>query len=314
MKNIKHLTQHEILAFANDSLAQCEANEIGRHLLQCERCRKLLPLPSVEQFWAAITTEIEPDYEPLIEKSKLNMVSTVSTVSSFLKLQSGLLWGGATLMILLSFSVLLWLSLVERNKEVAQIYESDSSSKINFPLPLPNPTNEKPSSSTNSNRVVVNPTPKIVKTEVPKQKIVENTSPRNLNKPNLIPQNVKIAATRGVSSKCAENNSIELEFLANKENFVFKWKAIPKAVKYHLYISDDEEILIDEFETESETTFTLKKALDPLKTYKWKIIVTLENGNKVIGESQKFTTKNFQTHQIKSEKRNNSDVRCPANQ
>ncbi len=101
--------------------------------------------------------------------------------------------------------------------------------------------------------------------------------------------------------------------LLSKENFVFKWKKIPKAAKYHLYISDDEEILIDEYETEAETIFVLKKQLDPLKTYKWKIIITLENGQTLPGPSNKFTVKDFQTKQMKPEKKQNSKIRCSTN-
>ncbi|NJM52122.1 MAG: hypothetical protein HC846_01255 [Blastocatellia bacterium] len=84
-------------------------------------------------------------------------------------------------------------------------------------------------------------------------------------------------------------------------------------MKYHLYISDDDEILIDEYETETETTFVLNKKLDQLKTYKWKIIITLENGQTIPGPSNKFTVKDFQTKQMKSEKTRNTDVRCSAN-
>lgn len=312
MKNFKHLIQQEILAFAKDSLPQREANEIGKHLLQCEICRKLLPLPSVEQFWAAITTEIEPKNEPLTEKSKLNLVSIFSAFSSFLKLQSGLLWGGAVLLIIFSFSFLVWLNVADSSREVVQKFDNESGSELHFPILTLTPTNENPASSANSNRAIVNPTPKISKREV-KPKIVQPNSRQDFIKPNLREKKENISAIRGGSANCNEEKNIALEFSGGKDNFVFKWKKVPKAVKYHLYISDDEEILIDEFETASETSFVLKKALDPLKTYKWKLIVTLENGNKVIGASQKFTIKNFQINQMKPEKRNNSEVRCSAN-
>ena len=308
MKNIKHLTQPEILAFAKDSLPQGEANEIGRHLLQCEMCRKLLPLPSVEQFWAAITKEIEPDYEPMTGKPKLNMVSTVSSISSFLKLQSGLLWGSALLIIIFSFSFLIWLSVADSSREIAGKLENGAGSELNSPIPEETPTNKN---SANSNQVVVNPSPKITKPKLPKQKIGQSISSQNLIKSNLKQREV-VSAARGIASNCQEEKNIALEFTTSKENFVFKWKKVPKAVKYHLYISDDDEILIDEYETSNETTFVLKKPLDPLKNYQWKIIVTLENGNKVIGSSQKFTVKNFQTYQIKPEKRRDSESRCPA--
>lgn len=79
---------------------------------------------------------------------------------------------------------------------------------------------------------------------------------------------------------------------------------------FRVYISDDEEILIDEFETEQETSFVLKEKLDPTKTYKWKIIVTLENGQTMVGAAQKFTVKDFQTNKIKPDNKKGADIRC----
>ena len=173
---------------------------------------------------------------------------------------------------------------------------------------------DNPASSTNSNRVAVAvPTPKNLKLDSPKPKISQNNPGQDSKKPSLKQTNETVSATRGVSAKCGENQPIRIEFSADKENFVFKWKAVPKAAKYHLYISDDEEILIDEFETQNETSFVLKKTLDPAKTYKWKIIVTLENGQQVVGDSQKFTMKDFQINQKKSEMKRSSETRCSAN-
>ena len=315
MINFKHLTKAELAAYSQGTPEMGESHEFGRHLLNCAECRRLMPMPSVDRFWTAVMTdsEIKDATKKSEEDAKLSLVSILSAFSSFLKLQSGLVWGGAALAILLSFSFLVWLSVADSSREVVQTFENDSGSELNFPLPIVTPTNEKPVSSSNSNRAVVNPTPKISKTEVPQQKIIDNSSRQNFNRTNLNSQKETVVATRGVSAKCSENNSIELEFLVSKENFVFKWKAIPKATKYHLYISDDEEILIDEYETETETTFILKKQLDPLKTYKWKIIVTLENGQQIVGNSQKFTMKNFQLNQKKIETKRSSETRCSAN-
>lgn len=307
MINFKHLTKAELAAYSLGTLDTGKSHKIGRHLLTCAECRRLMPMPSVERFWTAIMTDSEIKEATVKDESE----NFLSSIYSFLKLQSGLLWGGASLVIILSFSFLLWLSLSNSGRELVQNYENDS--ELKFPLPMLTPTNEKQISSTNSNRAVISSTPRISKTEVPKQKTIENISRQDFNKPILKQQDNKIVATRGVSAKCSENNSIEIEFVTSNENFVFKWKAVPKATKYHLYISDDEEILIDEFETPNETTFVLKKSLDPLKTYKWKIIVTLEDGQQVIGDSQKFTMKDFQTKQKKIETKRSSETRCSAN-
>lgn len=313
MTDIKHLTQNQLIAYHNGSLEKHESHNIGKHLLMCAECRKMLPLPSVERFWSAIMTDTEIIAALAKEEAKFSFVSILSAFSSFLKLQSGLLWGGAALIIIFSFSVLLWLNVADSSREVVQTFDNELNSKLNFPLPTETPTNGDTTFSMNSNRTVVNPTPKLSKTEVPKQKTVQNNSRQDFNKADLKQQKENISATRGISTKCSENKTIEVEFSADKESLVFKWKAVPKATKYHLYISDDEEILIDEYETEAETTFVLKKPLNPLKTYKWKIIVTLENGQQVVGDSQKFTMKDFQTNQKKIETKRSSETRCSAN-
>jgi len=309
MTNFKHLTQIELVAYHSDSLAKDERHEIGKHLLHCAECRKLLPMPSVERFWAAIMTDSEIQDAPQKEDTE----NFLSALTSFLKLQSGLLWGGAALLIIFCFSFLLWLGSAESSREVVQTFDNELSSELNFPSAVQTPIKENLTSSADSNRPVV-PTPQKLKLDSPKPKITQNNLSQDFKKPSLKqPPGETISATRGSSAKCSENREVEIELSLSKENLVFKWKKVPKAVKYHLYISDDEEILIDEYETETETTFVLNKKLDPLKTYKWKIIVTLENGQTIPGPSNKFTVKDFQTKQMKSEKTRNADVRCSAN-
>ena len=207
---------------------------------------------------------------------------------------------------------MIWLSVANSNREVAGVINNEGTSEGKPLLPASTPAVKFPT-PLDSKRVVITPTSKQPKMDAPKQmpprnNVFQKSERKELNKKD------QISEIRGVSTNCNEDKGVELEFSTNKENFVFKWKKVPKAVKYHLYISDDDEILIDEYETEAETTFILKKLLDPLKSYKWKIIVTLENGKTIIGTSQKFTIKNFQNYQVKSEKQKNSDVRCQANQ
>lgn len=312
MTNFKHLTQIELLAYHNDTLEKAERQKVKKHLLNCADCRKQLPLPSVEQFWAAIMTNSDTIEAPVKVKTEVSQISIFARFSSFLKLQSGLLWGSALLIIIFSFSFLLWLSVADSSRIVVQKFENESGSELKSPTPTVTSTNGNPASSANSNQVVVNPTPKISKRE-DKPKILQNNSRRELNKPNLKEKKENISTVRGSSTYCNEEENIALEFVANKENFVFKWKKVPNAVKYHLYISDDDEILIDEFETEKETTFILKKSLDPLKSYKWKIIVTLENGKTLVSSSQKFKVNNFQKTPLRFNEKKTTNGRCLAN-
>lgn len=311
MKNSQHLRKNQILAYADNSLPEVDSKEIGRHLLNCEICRKSLPIPTVEQFWSAIMTDSEGD-DKSANKKNVEVSSIISGFSSSVNFNSNLIWSGATLIILISFSFLIWFSVSNSYREVAGVINNEvtleekpllpaSTSAVKVPTPL------------DSNRVVIAPTSKQPKTDAPKQmpprnNVIQKSEIKELNKKD------KISEIRGVSTNCNEDKGVELEFSTNKENFVFKWKKVPNAAKYHLYISDDQEILIDEYETERETTFILKKPLDPLKSYKWKIIVTLENGKTLLSSSQKFTIKNFQNFQVKSQKQKKSDVRCQTNQ
>ena len=59
MQNQNHLTPKQILGYANDSLNKEEKNNVGRHLLLCDECLKLLPPPTKEQLLKAIFGEEE---------------------------------------------------------------------------------------------------------------------------------------------------------------------------------------------------------------------------------------------------------------
>ena len=309
MTNFKHLTATELSAYSLGSLEKNESQKLGRHLLNCAECRKLLPMPSAERFWAIVMTDDDIKDAPEKEESE----NFLSSLSSLLKFEFGLIWGGAALIIIFSFSFLLWLGMADSSSEVAKNFDNESGSELNFSVLEQTPVRENSTSSPNSNRAVAIPIPKNLKLDSPKPKISQNIINRDFNKPNLEQPREKFAATRGVSAKCVENKTIEVEFSEDKESFVFRWKAVPKATKYHLYISDDEEILIDEFETDAQTSFVLQKPLDPQKTYKWKIIVTLENGQTVVSDSQKFTIKDFQINQKKIAPKKNSETRCSEN-
>jgi hypothetical protein len=309
MTNIKHLTNNQLTAYYDGMLDEHESHTVGKHLLKCHECRKRLPLLSVEKFLSALLTDDESDEKPIDEKSRFSFLSGNTT---FWNLNSSLAFGCAAMVLLSSISIFIWLNNSNPPMDVVQSFEvnNDFITKPEFPVANQTPTNIYQDNSSNTKRVESAPFQKKQNENLTKLPITQNNVSRDLEKktPTEKPNKV-FSATRGVSSKCSENREVEIELSTSKENLVFKWKKVPKAVKYHLYISDDEEILIDEFETETETTFVLKMPLDPLKTYKWKIIITLENGQTLPGPSNKFTVKDFQTKQSKPEKKN-SDNRC----
>jgi len=123
-----------------------------------------------------------------------------------------------------------------------------------------------------------------------------------------------ISPTRGSIAPCAVGRTIEMELGSQKTDLILRWKRVPKAAKYHLYVSDDDEILVDEFETDQDTSYVLKKPLDPSRAYKWKIVITLENGQKLYADAQKFTAKDFVSSFSGYKTKARSNTRCLANE
>lgn len=311
MNALKHLTRDEVLAFADDLLPAQQLYEIGRHLIECEGCRRFLPSPTVEQFRSAIMTE----WQPIEITADLNpTVSVSSKFSSIWKLPSVWAFGGSALVIAGIFIFLLMPGTKSSSDEIVRHLENEPKAELNFPAPLKTSGIDVPVTSADSNKT----SPRVAETigsksGLPASKSLPKSDRNQKFERKGNETRGQISAIRGAGGNCSGDNSVALEFSSELENFVFKWKKVPKAVKYHLYISDDDEILIDEYETTQETSFVLRKPLDPAKTYKWKIIITLENGQTVVGPSSKFTLRNFQTSRLKSEKKRNAAIRCPAN-
>lgn len=311
MKDSRHLTKEEILAYADDLLPHQELYKIGRHLIECADCRRQLPPPTIEQFRSAIMTEWEPN-ENLADVSSGRDVA--SSFSSIWKLPSVWALGGAALIVLVIFTLLFLPGTKNSSGEIVRSIDHETKTELNLPAPVKAPDIDNPFSSGNPNKTSppaadarasktdltpAKSLPKKERTQEPERKGGQNRG--------------QISSTRGAVADCSEEKNLDLEYSAEKEDLVFKWKKVPKAAKYHLYISDDDEILIDEFETSGETSFVLRKPLDPEKTYKWKIIITLENGETVVGPSSKFTVKDFQSSRLKPEKNKTVGIRCPAN-
>jgi hypothetical protein len=320
MNRSEHLTENQLNAyFGNSALAQEAKHEIGRHLLQCDFCLKRLPQPTAEHFWTALmTNENADDYVDERESltARLRLVVQKLTHPKVFALSASIL------AVVLFFLAFIWWGGVkssEMEKEVAVNFETKELQPVfnktadeNINLQHEFPRGENSQSSPVSNRIVSRRETLEAKSIRPKQntKIASSNDFKAKTQENM-PQKENIVLTRGgESQKCGEQSMIDFAAEKSDENVVLKWKRVPNAAKYHLYVSDDEEILIDEFESAEATSYVLKKPLDLLTTYKWKIVVTLENGETVIGDSQKFTVKDLKSDQKKSKKKEKSDIRC----
>ena len=314
MKMIEHLTEEQITGYDKRTLDYAEDAVVGSHILSCAECREKVPLPSVEMFWQAIMTdEINED---AIETEKLPVFSALASVWRF---HSKMLLTGGTAAVLVLLSALTWINFTGSDNELAVNHMIDNKLAATSAVSSEktNSVDENSQESINfANRPETRPIEvKGLKKGAEKSASRVNTNQKRINEKNglFAGQKIEISQSRGnegTGVRCGEEGGMKIELSAKEEKVVFRWKKIPDAAKYHLYISDENEILIDEYETPDETSFVLKKQLDPLKTYRWSIIITLENGKKIAGPSSKFTVKDFQKGQIKAGRQQSSASRC----
>jgi HAMP domain-containing protein len=324
MNRSEHLTDNQLNAYFGDSTFDREAkHKIGQHLLQCDDCLKRLPQPTPAHFWKALMTD--ENSEDAVDERESFAVRLRHIIQKLTQPKIFAL-SAAGLLIVLFFSAFIWLNAAkssEVEKEVAQnietkepqiIFNNAGEEKINLPsvIPTAKSDNSSPSAST---RIVPDrdlPTAKEIKPKSNSKTASSNDF--SVKKQGNLLQKENIALTRGgATPKCGAPTAINLAVETSGEKVVLKWIKVPNAAKYHLYVSDDEEILIDEYETTEGTSYALTKPIDPAKTYQWKVVITLENGNTVIGDSQKFTVKEIQQNLKKSEKNKKFFVRCTAN-
>ena len=317
-----HLNEKQLSGYFGNALEKTKKHEIGRHLLQCDFCLNRLPKPSPEQFWAALMTENDVNNQA---GEKTETPLRLGFFTGFLTQPKILAWSAGGMVIALIFITLMWFGNAKssyEDTEVAQVFDSEISElKQNEvieedipPVVLTSKPNERTSSPESSSAVVFSKPSKPDLQKREQNLSTENNLSRPSKKTVQGEKSANISLTRGVSSKCSEGDAVEMQVGSDSDNAViFKWTKIPNAVKYHLYISDDDEILLDEYETNQETEYVLRKTLDPSKTYKWKVVITLENGELKAGNSQKFTAKDVSQNQKRSYEKKKSGKRCSEN-
>lgn len=319
MNPSEHLTDLQIAAFSARTLSECESHEVGRHLLGCVNCRGLLPLPNPEQLWTAVLSEQDP------ERSKYDRptASIQSYFQEFIELASKpstLVWSSGSLVVILGLSLLILMAVSRESSVEGDIVKSI---EIEGPLFGPNHQNEEPrivlphhsesddGQSQPPARISANG--ELTERGNPRPKQDPKTGP---NSGKMVPRgvNANISSTRGTVSECGAQRTFEIQLGSEEGELVLRWGSVPNAAKYHIYVSDDDQILLDEFETETGTSYTLKKMLDPNKAYRLKIVITLGNGQTLSVDALKFSAGDFQSNQKVRKSNARSERRCLANQ
>lgn len=323
MNKSEHLTDHQLTDYFGNSALEREAkHRIGRHLLLCDFCLKRMPQPTSEQFWAALMTDESEEDLPI---DKATLAKKLGFLTESLKQPKVLLGSASALIIVLIFSAFIWLNaakLSDMEREVAENFETtqtvfnrDADKKTNFPAKLPNDENSNRSTAASTHPTSEKNLPTANNNSLKQDLRIGIRNNPNTKIEAKLPKDryARVSTTRGgggVLPKCSDQPLLELTAGKSNEAVVLKWKKIQGAAKYHLYVSDDEEILIDEFETETETSYVVSKPLDATKIYNLKMVVIYEDGKSVIGDSRKFTIKNLQSGGQLRERKEKSVIRC----
>lgn len=315
MKTSDHVTRNQIEAFGAGALAASDSRVIGGHLIRCVECRGLLPLPNATRVWTAITSETDFSEAKRDKNPSSAERAFGGAFAGLFGRRNRLAWAGGMLAVVVSLATLLIFSVSsERNVET----DVARSFQVENPIPPPNqdfasgidagvPSDPKSDSGVKSPNSDRTDRGSVDERRRRAPAIPTDNQPVSRNRRN-------ISATRGAIAPCTLGKTIDVELGSNKTDLVLKWKPVPKAAKYHLYVSDDSEILIDEFETDVATSYVLKKQLDPAKAYKWKIVITLESGQKLYVDAQKFSAKDFQSSLSGYKRKARSNTRCLSNE
>jgi len=313
MKTSEHITSNQIAAFSAGSLAASDSRTVGGHLIRCGECRSLLPIPDPTQVWTAINSEHDFDELPGTRRlPSLKQPYSLTVVGLFGK-RNRLAWAGGMLAIVVGLTALFFFSSKQsKETEVARSFEPENPVSTSNHVQA-NETNTAVTSSAGSDSDVreKRSISKDRESPKPRRNVHSRTAATDIRATSRAGRN--IVSTRGATEPCGVGGAIEVELGSNKSDILLRWKPVPKAAKYHLYVSDDNEILVDEFETDRATSYVLKKPLDPTKSYNWKIMITLESGQKLYAEARKFSAKDFQSYFSGNKSKARSNTRCLAN-
>ncbi len=286
--------------FREDSFSS-RSIEIGRHLLACKECRAKLPSVKSQEFRDCVLGA---------DGSRLNESENRSRFFNF----PGLSF--ARVAAFTGFAILL----------LAGIYSFGVQQSITSVPTVARIENDRATSGLNaaSNNVAEQATHE--KEQVPVKSVdgrnkdlrqkPSSTRPeqRKALRGNTSENWIQNAETRGSENPCSGGTTINLESKSDGKEVFLKWNSVKGVETYDVYISDLDENLVEHFESKSQTFYRSMVKLDPSKSYRWKLIVTLKNGNKIVGPPQALTSGSSAEESKKSgateKQRGSFELRC----
>jgi hypothetical protein len=325
MNVVEHLTKNQLAGYSTGTLSETEARAAGRHLLQCEACRKLMPMPSPERFMSVLMTEndlVAAGTTTTTAAAEKTVASTRRSLSAYFAVfnsPAGFAWSaGGALVLILTVTAFLWIYADRQqttsggdNGEIAQINPAERE-VINPPVFIPSPVSigssnlgigDHPSKSTGNDNSfrVVNGVKEAQHKEKPLRETERDSQPdkrlnnkidRSLTGSNSGSNKVVVSTSRSLND-CPQGSpeivlSPYFETVTEKQP-VLRWKAVPGAVQYELYVSDSEQMMVEKGEVKDDTSFRLKKELEANKSYKWKVIALLSENKRLSSDSISFS-------------------------
>ena len=283
--------------FREDTLSS-RSLEIGRHLLACKECRAKLPAVTSQEFRNCVldSDTVRPHESEARRRFFDFPILSIARVSAFagfaILLAAGIYFVGTGRFGSFETSVVK----NENNTDGLNQANEKLSKTPSEKEPLPRNGVTAPDKGSGPVRPSKKTNQPTVKGEGSREPKVQN------------------AETRGNENPCLEGATINLESNSDGKEVFLKWNAVKGAQSYAIYISDLDENLIDQFVSKSQTNYRSKVRLDPVKPYRWKLIITLKNGNKIVGPPQVITSGTASENSIKSgeveRKRASFELRC----
>jgi len=299
--NQDHLSAAEVAMFRDDSFSS-RSIEIGRHLLACKECRAKLPSVTPQDFRDCV---LGADGARL-DESEYKYRFLDFPILSFARVTT---FAGFAILLLAG----IYFVSVQKFSTSNTVAKSENNAVANELNPVPDTvanqtTHEKeqlPIKSVDVPNKDSRPKPPLTKTDQRKVADVTASGPKLQN-----------AETRGSENPCSGGATISLESKSDGKEVFLKWNSVKGAESYDIYISDLDENMIDHFESKSQTYYRSAVRLDPATSYRWKLIITLKNGKKIVGPPQILTSGTATEDNIKSgameRQRGSFELRCVA--
>lgn len=295
----RHFSDEEITAFLKAETPLQHRLQMSEHFRNCEVCKAKL-------------YQSNPMFLKQTIAAYLNKEDETKKKSFFSTLNALIPIGAMAVLLIGILGYILLIEFRTNTEQVKVIEPIESSSPFPNLQNDSNPVVSNKNTDVNEKNTTNNPSQLEINQHLPITKSSPVSKEKRINSSNS-KTNIIISPSR--SAKDASNCEPEVAAIAPVYERIteiqptFRWKPVANAVKYHLYISDTAQILIEEAETK-ESSYKLKASLEPNKQYKWKVVATMPDGKTLNSPSIEFSLGKTPLKYKFSKKKIVNETRC----